>query len=162
VLLPGGWEFCQSRRTSSTSSGSLPRSVRTSYTTIKPPSAEKPPRVVGEVRLSLGDEILRANERACLRLRRQGRLDQFPQIIAEAIGTASEPLVVELKRRAPEMLQEHAELRADFEQSLASHWKHALDLYEIIMVACEEVGPSTTQRTRRLLRKRAIWSSRRW
>jgi Family of unknown function (DUF5677) len=94
----------------------------------------------GGARLSLGDAILRANERAYLRLRRQGRLDQFPQIIAEAIGAASEPLVAELKRQAPEMLQEHAELRADFEESLASHWKHALDLYEMVMVACEEVG----------------------
>jgi hypothetical protein len=94
----------------------------------------------GGVRLSLGDKILQANERAYLRLRSQGRVDQFPQIIAEAIGTASEPLVAELKRRAPEMLREHAELRADFEQRLASHWGQALDLYEMIMVACEEAG----------------------
>jgi hypothetical protein len=38
------------------------------------------------------------------------------------------------------MLQEHAELRADFEKSLATHWKRALDLYEMVTVACEEAG----------------------
>jgi Family of unknown function (DUF5677) len=90
--------------------------------------------------LSLGDEILGLTEWAYLRLRRQGRVDQLPQVVAEAIGSASEPLGAELKRRALEMLREHAEFRAGFEQRLALHWRQALDLYEIVMVASEEAG----------------------
>jgi hypothetical protein len=90
--------------------------------------------------VSLGEDLLEVTARAFLRLRSQGRVDRFPQIVAEALGTASEPLVGELKRRAPEMLREHAELRADFEQRLALHWKRALDLYEMVVVAAGEAG----------------------
>jgi len=38
------------------------------------------------------------------------------------------------------MLAEHAELREGFEQRLYDRWKPALDLYEMVLVSCTEVG----------------------
>jgi hypothetical protein len=90
--------------------------------------------------VNIGERILEINERQYLRLRAQGRVDKFPEMIAEAIGHASRPLVMGLNQQAPEMLREHAEQRAEFEQSLTQHWRRPLDLYEMVMVASEEAG----------------------
>jgi hypothetical protein len=90
--------------------------------------------------VNIGERILEMNERLYLRLRAQGRVDKFPEMIAEAIGAASQPLLASLNQRAPEMLREHAELRAGFERRLAERWRRALDLYEMVMVAAEEAG----------------------
>lgn len=90
--------------------------------------------------MNIGERIMEINERLYLRLRAQGRVDKFPEMIAEAIGDASQPLVASLNQRAPEMLREHAELRTGFEQRLIQRWRRALDLYEMVMVASEEAG----------------------
>jgi len=90
--------------------------------------------------MNIGERILEINERLYLRLRAQGRVDKFPEMIAEAIGAASQPLVASLNQRASEMLREHAELRTGFEQRLAQRWRRPLDLYEMVMVAAEEAG----------------------
>jgi hypothetical protein len=90
--------------------------------------------------VNIGERIMEINERLYLRLRAQGRVDKFPEMIAEAIGDASQPLVASLNQRAPEMLREHAELRTGFEQRLIQRWRRALDLYEMLMVASEEAG----------------------
>ena len=61
--------------------------------------------------------------------------DEMPKIIENT----SEPVLANLRSRAPEMLSEHAELRNTFEEHIAQKCK-ALELLEMFIVIATEAG----------------------
>ena len=61
--------------------------------------------------------------------------DEMPKIIENT----SEPVLANLRSRAPEMLSEHAELRNTFEEHISQKCK-ALELLEMLIVIATESG----------------------
>jgi hypothetical protein len=66
----------------------------------------------------------------------------------EATREAAAKVVAELRRRAPEMLRDHREIRDGFEQRLAEVWGEAFDLFEMVQTCCYEAGETFNDRHR--------------
>jgi len=66
--------------------------------------------------------------------------EQMESIWDDAIDKSAVNLSETLKKIGPEMLAEHATIREGFEKRLQERWKPALDLFEMVLVACTEAG----------------------
>ena len=67
-------------------------------------------------------------------------LERMEAIWGEAIDTTAVGLAHTLTKNGPQMLTEHAAQRGDFERRLLDRWRPALDLFEMVLVACTEAG----------------------
>jgi Family of unknown function (DUF5677) len=66
--------------------------------------------------------------------------DTLNEIWNGALDKSAVGLADRLRADGPRMLAEHAELREGFEWRLQKRWRSALDLYEMVLVACTEAG----------------------
>jgi hypothetical protein len=66
--------------------------------------------------------------------------EQLEAIWDETIDESAVNLSETLKTNGPQMLAEHLAIREGFEQRLREWWKPALDLFEMVLVACTEAG----------------------
>ena len=66
--------------------------------------------------------------------------EQIEAIWDDAIDKSAVSISETLKKNGPQMLGEHAAIREGFEQRLQERWKPALDLFEMVLVACTEAG----------------------
>lgn len=66
--------------------------------------------------------------------------EKLNEIWNDTLDKGAVGLADRLRADGPRMLAEHAELREGFEWRLRKRWRPALDLYEMLLVACTEAG----------------------
>lgn len=70
----------------------------------------------------------------------QGLIDTYIPAITDGLKNFSTSLTNTLMQNMPEMLVEHRNIQAAFEQTLQERWKKALDLYDTCVVIGRESG----------------------
>jgi hypothetical protein len=72
--------------------------------------------------------------------------EALTEVIDSATRDAVGLVAQSLRDRGPEMLREHAAIQSGFEDRLAARWRRALDVFEMVHVACFEAGETYHQR----------------
>ena len=62
------------------------------------------------------------------------------EILNTTLDESSLRLAEQLRQDSARMLAEHAEIRRGFEERLQQRWRSALEAFEVVLVACLEVG----------------------
>lgn len=84
-------------------------------------------------------------------------MEMLPDIFRQTLDDSANALLVILKSDAPEMLEEHRQLRVGFEERLYERWGRALDLFEMVLVIAQEAGDKfRTQHEERAVRERDL------
>lgn len=71
--------------------------------------------------------------------------ETLQSILDETMANSASGLASRLREDGPGMLAEHAEFRRTFEAELRERWQPALDLFEMVLVACTEAGSDLSE-----------------